>query len=342
MLGGLRNIICSSGVSVIGSGFCNTIFCGVYSTICNGVCNSIINNSNVFFGGGACNTVGYTGAGFAQFNTVIGGVNNTIRTYSGGGTGASAATWGDYNLIGSGVGNVLKFSKSSTILNGGGNTIDQVYLDCGKYVSILGGTLNCVYDSCYNIIVGGDQNCSSKSDFSFIGGGVQNTTAEAEYSSIAGGYLALASLYGQRAFASGGFDNEAGSAQQIDLIARVETLSTVTTEFYLNGTTEMLSIPSDHAWFVTINVAGLGDGYHGASHQIRKVAIVNNGSNTQLIGSVSTIGTDIVQGWLSLPTLTISADNANDALDIKIQAYNSERTRWVAHVEGVQVKIGGA
>jgi hypothetical protein len=165
---------------------------------------------------------------------------------------------------------------------------------------------------------------------------------EAEYSSIAGGYLALASLYGQRAFANGGFDNEAGSAQQIDLIARIETTSTSPSVFYLNGTTEMLSIPSNHAWFVTINVAGLGDDYHGASHQIRKVAIVNNGGNTQLIGSVSTIGTDTVQSWLSMPTLTISADNANDSLSISIQAYNSERTRWVAHVEGVQVKIGGA
>jgi hypothetical protein len=284
--------------------------------------------------------MGYTGPGGPALNTIIGGYDNKMCTF--GGSGDIWGGLGDNNLIGGGKGNVLNLSKLSTILNGGGNTIDQVALNCGKFISILGGTLNCVYDSCYNIIVGGDQNYSSKSDFSFIGGGVQNTTAEAEYSSIAGGYLALASLYGQRAFASGGFDNEAGSAQQIDLIARVETLSTTTTEFYLNGTTKMLAIPSDHAWFVTINVAGLGDDYHGASHQIRKVAIVNNGGNTQLIGSVSTIGTDVVQGWLSLPTLTIAANNTYDSLAIRIQAYNSERTRWVAHVEGVQVKIGGA
>jgi hypothetical protein len=336
ILGGITNTIRNSGLSVVDNGESNTICCGGYSNISNGFSNTICRNDYSKIGGGQTNTICAPDTYYSRHNTILGGISNKICTISGG----VAQRYGDFNLIGGGTGNVLNLSRSSTILNGERNTIDQVTNDCGKFISILGGTLNCVYDSCYNVIAGGDQNCSTKSNFSFIGGGVQNTAVEAPYSSIAGGYLASTSLYGQRAFANGGFNNEPGSAQQIDLIARIETTSTSPSVFYLDGFQERLYIPTNHAWYVTINVAGLGDSYHGASHQIRKAAIVNIGGTTSLIGTVSTIGTDTNQSWLSIPTLTISADNTNDALSISIQAYDSARTRWVAHVQGIQMRIG--
>ena len=66
--------------------------------------------------------------------------------------------------------------------------------------------------------------------------------------------------------------------------------------------------------------------------------IKNVGGTTALVGTVSTVGTDVedVAGW----DVTITADNTNDALDIKVTGATSSTIRWVAVVQGLEIAYG--
>ena len=90
--------------------------------------------------------------------------------------------------------------------------------------------------------------------------------------------------------------------------------------------------------FVTVNIGGIkSDGSSGA-HYIRKVAIKNVGGTTSLIGTVSTIGTD-VEDNVSYDVL-IQADNTNDALQVQVTGVVGETLRWTIHIEGVEIAYG--
>ena len=88
--------------------------------------------------------------------------------------------------------------------------------------------------------------------------------------------------------------------------------------------------------FITINIAGITSGGTSAAHYIRKVAIKNVGGTTSLIGTVSTIGTDVEDN--ALYNVTITADNTNDALDIQVTGVVGDTMRWTVHIEGVEIK----
>ena len=65
----------------------------------------------------------------------------------------------------------------------------------------------------------------------------------------------------------------------------------------------------------------------------REVCIKRQGATTSLDGSVSTIGTDHESANIGSPTISITADDTNDALVIKITPANSTATRWMATIE---------
>jgi hypothetical protein len=90
--------------------------------------------------------------------------------------------------------------------------------------------------------------------------------------------------------------------------------------------------------FVTVNIGGIKSDGSGGAHYIRKVAIVNSGGTTSLIGTVSTIGTDVETNG-SYDVL-IQADNTNDALEILVTGVAGETLRWTIHVEGVEIVYG--
>jgi hypothetical protein len=129
-----------------------------------------------------------------------------------------------------------------------------------------------------------------------------------------------------------------GTQQTALLVLARQTTDATPTNVFLNGSDATLTIASGKALFATVNIAGIkSDGSTGA-HYIRKVAIKNVGGTTALIGTVSTIGTDVEDdaGY----DVTITADDTNDALDIKVTGKTSETLRWVTHVQGVEIAYG--
>jgi hypothetical protein len=90
--------------------------------------------------------------------------------------------------------------------------------------------------------------------------------------------------------------------------------------------------------FVTVNIAGIKSDGSGGAHYIRKVAIVNSGGATSLIGTVSTIGTDVETNG-SYEVL-IQADDPNDALQVQVTGVVGETLRWTIHIEGVEIAYG--
>lgn len=139
------------------------------------------------------------------------------------------------------------------------------------------------------------------------------------------------------AFASGKFSSP-GDAQRVDFVLRKITTDATATTLMLDGNTTKLTIPSGKALFATVTVAGIINGGSKSAHYIRKVAIKNVGGTTSLIGTVSTVGTDVEDdaGY----DVAITADDTNDALQINVTGKASETIRWVAHVEGVEIAYG--
>jgi hypothetical protein len=68
------------------------------------------------------------------------------------------------------------------------------------------------------------------------------------------------------------------------------------------------------------------------------VAIKNVGGTTSLIGTVSTVGTDVEDD--AAYDVAITADNTNDALQINVTGKTGEAIRWVASVDGVEIAYG--
>jgi hypothetical protein len=149
-----------------------------------------------------------------------------------------------------------------------------------------------VFSGCSSI-VGGISNISCGTH-SFIGGGCANTVTGC-FSSILGGSSACAPRWGQRSFATGPWVGTLtrGASQQIDLVGRNKTTGATPVNIFLDGSSELISIINGTAMFVTVNIAGIKSDGSGGAHYIRKVAIKNVGGATSLIGTVSTIGTDV-------------------------------------------------
>jgi hypothetical protein len=69
---------------------------------------------------------------------------------------------------------------------------------------------------------------------------------------------------------------------------------------------------------------------------IRQVTIKNVSGTTSLVGSVITIGTDDAAGT----SISITANDANDALKIEATGVASETWRWIAVIEGAELAYG--
>jgi hypothetical protein len=233
---------------------------------------------------------------------------------------------------------------NSTLRDGVNNSASGISSTClgdfnsasGNYSTIGGGDTNLATAE-RSTIAGGSQNeIPLNSNYSTIGGGILNT-ASGPFSAILGGSGGVANRHGQRSWANGAFF-DAGDSQQIDLVARTKTTTANPTNLWLNGSNARITISSGFTLFATVNIAGIKSDGSSAAHYIRKVAIKNVGGTTSLIGTVSTIGTDVEDN--AAYDVTITADDTNDALDIKVTGVVGETIRWTAHIQGVEIKYG--
>jgi hypothetical protein len=338
--GYFNRAICGS--SVVSGGYANSAS-GFYTTISGGYCNSI-SSDYAGIGSGQENVVsseyGFIGGGCGNISSglnhsvVVGGLCNFAtgrRSFIGGGTQnlTSEGTFGA-NGIASGAENTVS-SDYSFIGGGWQNSVSSDYSFIG------GGSQNSV-SACYSVIVGGWQNTASAYTSTISGGYCNCSNVSARISSITGGAYAVAYRWGQRTFATARF-NVNGDAQYSEFIFSGTSIGDTPKTLSLAGdsNSQNLNLRSGFAMGATINIFGLKTDGTQAAHYVRKVAIQNVGGTAQIIGSVSTIGTDMeTQAGYDV---LITADNGSKSLVITVYGVAGETIRWIAHVSAVETAI---
>lgn len=162
-----------------------------------------------------------------------------------------------------------------------------------------------------------------------------NNNANASYSS-ATGRRAVADRVYMSAKANDMFA-AAGDRQQVQFIlANKTTDGTTAVTLFLDGSSARLTIPSGKILFATAQLVGSKSDGTAVATYMRKFAIKNVGGTTTLVGSVETIGTDVAAGT----SLSITADDVNDAVNPAVVGVAGETWRWVMTVYGVELAYG--
>ena len=213
----------------------------------------------------------------------------------------------------------------SAILGGGYNTAS------GYYSVVIGGYGNVSSELC-SIIGSGWGNVAS-GYYSGILGGIYNT-ASGSRSAILGGANGVASLYGERAWASGSFAAN-GDAQECKLVARKSTTDATPVELFLDGVDDRLVIPSDTTWTFSILVAARRTDVDGESAGYKFEGVIDNDAGTVAInGAVTkTVLAEDTVAW----DFNVTADDANNSLKLEATGEAAKTIRWVAIVSIIQV-----
>jgi hypothetical protein len=137
-----------------------------------------------------------------------------------------------------------------------------------------------------------------------------------------------------------GFDKNK-RVQSIELILKQRTTNATPSYLVLDSTGGIelfFTVPSNIAIFGTIDICAIQESTGvEAAHYIRKFGIRNIGGTTELMGSVTTIGTDY-ESSAGLD-VSITADNTNDLLSIFVTGLASTNLRWVGVVRATEVEI---
>jgi hypothetical protein len=105
---------------------------------------------------------------------------------------------------------------------------------------------------------------------------------------------------------------------------------------FLDGSTQRLTIPSNSAYAVRLQVVAINTTTPTQSGSFGcQGVLLNNGGTTS--GTFVSITTNVTGGFTG--TVTVSADNVNDALDIQVTGVAGQTIRWVARVETVEVSF---
>lgn len=180
---------------------------------------------------------------------------------------------------------------------------------------------------------------SASGDYAHAEGSV--TSATANYSH-AGGVASWAGLHAQWARASGtwGFLASGKAQTTISQLMR-ETSDASAQELTLGGGTPTSSnrfvLRDGQTLSCFINIVGRKENGGANDHAsfLRQVLIRREGTTTQLVGAVQTIGADInPAGWGGV---TITADDTNESLKVDVTGAASTDIRWMATVMASEV-----
>jgi hypothetical protein len=236
--------------------------------------------------------------------------------------GTAAQVASGANSFTAGYGNTA--SNSGTIALGWGNTASGDYSFAGGIGSFATQTAAIAFGNAV----------FAQAGESMVAGGVNNQTTGSN-SGILGGQQAVADRRGMHAHASGRFASN-GDAQRARFVLRNKTTTNAAVELFLDGSATRLTIPSGKYLTGTINIAGIKSDGTAAASYIRQFSIKNVAATTSLVGTVNTIGTDEAAST----SISITADDTNDALKVEVTGIASETWRWVASVDVVEVAYG--
>lgn len=129
-----------------------------------------------------------------------------------------------------------------------------------------------------------------------------------------------------------------------EIILRIQTASTTIQELTTNGnlpsgSTNRVPIPASTAASGIITITGKLTASNDSACYVRQVLISNNGGTTNIQGTVGTIGTDIESGALVGSTVTISANDGSDCLQVEITSATGSTVMWTAKIDLTYSKL---
>ena len=226
----------------------------------------------------------------------------------------------------------------------------------GKYATVLGGNANMASaegacsvggqlntaSALYAANVCGVGNTASGTGSATVGGSAN--TASADYSTTAGGVEAVASLYSQRAHASGKFTTS-GDAQRSELVMRRRITGTGQAELFLDGASiQAILSATNRVWNFRVDVVGVcdtaGNGVGITAGEVwaswHSGAIKRISTTTSLVGTIQNIATAQADTGMATTVVTIDADDSTEALRVQITPPTTAGTttvsRWVATI----------
>jgi hypothetical protein len=184
------------------------------------------------------------------------------------------------------------------------------------------------------VCIGGQfTTASGTGSVAVIGGGAQ-AAVSAQYAGVFAGHAAVADRIGMNAHAVGAFAVN-GDVQRARFVLRRKTTNNTATELLLDSSTR-LTIPSGKVVAMTINIAGVSSTGAAVAHYIRQYALKNVAGTTSQVYAPVTIGTDNAAGT----SISLSANDTNDALNVSVTGIAAETWRWVASVDAVEIAYG--
>jgi hypothetical protein len=107
------------------------------------------------------------------------------------------------------------------------------------------------------------------------------------------------------------------------------------------STTNRLVVPVGTTFFSLARIAARQDTGADNASFMRYFIIENTASTTSLVGSVTTLGTDLGSNGGAPPTgwaVSVTADDTNDSIKIDVTGVSLTNIHWLAKVETVEVK----
>jgi hypothetical protein len=302
----------------VGGGEQNQILTAGLATISGGQSNLVTGSDYANIGGGTVNLI--SGGSYA---TISGGQNNAIS--------AGPPYNADYSTIGGGGGNFIDAGVDpvdfATIAGGESNRIGHF----SYYATVGGGAQNEIAANAQGSTIAGGVGNLAGAFVATISGGQSNLVTFSD-GTVPGGLQAMARLFGQMAYASGAFAN-AGDAQTSVYVCRNVTSDATQTELFLDGVSQRMKVALNSTWAFDILLTGRASGGNSAAFTIRGV-IKNNSGTTTLVGSITkTILAADVPAW----DATVTADNVNSALSVRVTGAAATSIRWAASVRTTEV-----
>lgn len=320
---GAATQVASATDSTIGGGINNTAS-GVSSVVPGGTSNtaSAIASS---VSGGSSNTSS------AQYAAVGGGNTNLARSQGsvvGGGENNIAGDAGAVNArctVGGGDTNVAS-GQESTVAGGNQNQAT------GTQSTIAGGDGN-LASATESFVGGGNGNIASGVQSSISGGG--SNTASGQQSCIPGGGNATADKYGQMAWSGCNSFASQGDAQSSWFMLKNATTGATPTDLFLDGSSLRATIATGKSWMFQIMLVARKD--DGLTSIYKSEGLITNVAGTTSMPAAATT-TEIYDG-IGLPAtpVVVTADNANDSINIQVTGVAATNVRWVARVAVVEV-----
>ena len=168
--------------------------------------------------------------------------------------------------------------------------------------------------------------------------GISHVTAASTGGGMAVGTQARVRYPSQVSTSAGQFA-AAGDAQASRYHLRNSTADATATNLFRNGSSTLLIVPARSTWQFNIRVTAYNSADEiGAAWNVVGAIRRNAASGTALVGSVTS--TAYTEGTMSGASVTVTADDTNEALQISVTGLASKAIRWHAVVETSEVSAG--